>query len=411
MENVFDTLQARGFIQQVTHPEDINTRLQQGPVTFYIGFDPTASSFHIGNLLPIMAMVHMQRAGHRPIAILGAGTAMVGDPSGKTEMRQMLTRDTIEENALALRGQLERYLSFAGDHSAMLLNNGDWLFELRYIDFLRDVGRYFSVNRMLTFEAYKQRLETGLSFLEFNYQLLQAYDFLVLRQRYDCILQMGGDDQWGNMVAGVDLIRRVEQTDAFAITFPLLTTASGQKMGKTADGAIWLDAERTTPYEFYQFWINVDDRDVKRFLRFYTLLSLEALAPFDAMEGAELREAKRVLAFEATALTHGEAAACAAEQAAQAIFGDGGEAAEMPETIVTQNRLDTGVLAVDLLVETGLAASKGAARRLIQQGGASLNGTRLETIDATVTRTDVQDGAVILRAGKKRYHRVVVASC
>ena len=411
MENVFDTLQARGFIQQVTHPEDINTRLQQGPVTFYIGFDPTASSFHIGNLLPIMAMVHMQRAGHRPIAILGAGTAMVGDPSGKTEMRQMLTRDTIEENALALRGQLERYLSFAGDHSAMLLNNGDWLFELRYIDFLRDVGRYFSVNRMLTFEAYKQRLETGLSFLEFNYQLLQAYDFLVLRQRYDCILQMGGDDQWGNMVAGVDLIRRVEQTDAFAITFPLLTTASGQKMGKTADGAIWLDAERTTPYEFYQFWINVDDRDVKRFLRFYTLLSLEALAPFDAMEGAELREAKRVLAFEATALTHGEAAARAAEQAAQAIFGDGGEAAEMPETIVTQNRLDTGVLAVDLLVETGLAASKGAARRLIQQGGASLNGTRLETIDATVTRTDVQDGAVILRAGKKRYHRVVVASC
>ena len=411
MENVFDTLQARGFIQQVTHPEDINTRLQQGPVTFYIGFDPTASSFHIGNLLPIMAMVHMQRAGHRPIAILGAGTAMVGDPSGKTEMRQMLTRDTIEENALALRGQLERYLSFAGDHSAMLLNNGDWLFELRYIDFLRDVGRYFSVNRMLTFEAYKQRLETGLSFLEFNYQLLQAYDFLVLRQRYDCILQMGGDDQWGNMVAGADLIRRVEQTDAFAITFPLLTTASGQKMGKTADGAIWLDAERTTPYEFYQFWINVDDRDVKRFLRFYTLLSLEALAPFDAMEGAELREAKRVLAFEATALTHGEAAARAAEQAAQAIFGDGGEAAEMPETIVTQNRLDTGVLAVDLLVETGLAASKGAARRLIQQGGASLNGTRLETIDATVTRTDVQDGAVILRAGKKRYHRVVVASC
>jgi len=408
MENVFDTLQARGFIQQVTHPEDIHTRLQEGPVTFYIGFDPTASSFHIGNLLPIMAMVHMQRAGHRPIAILGAGTAMVGDPSGKTEMRQMLTRDTIEENALALRGQLERYLSFAGDNRAMLLNNGDWLFDLRYIDFLRDVGRYFSVNRMLTFEAYKQRLETGLSFLEFNYQLLQAYDFLVLRQRYDCILQMGGDDQWGNMVAGADLIRRVEQTDAFAITFPLLATASGQKMGKTADGAIWLDAERTTPYEFYQYWINVDDRDVKRFLRFYTLLPLEDLARFEAMEGAALRAAKRVLAFEATVLTHGDAAARAAEQAAQAMFGGDGDAAAMPETVVPQGRFDTGVLAIDLLVETGLAASKGAARRLIQQGGASLNGTRLDTLDATVTSTDVRDGAVILRAGKKRYHRVVV---
>jgi tyrosyl-tRNA synthetase len=408
MENVFDTLQSRGFIQQVTHPEDIKTRLQQGPITFYIGFDPTASSFHIGNLLPIMAMVHMQRAGHRPIAILGAGTAMVGDPSGKTEMRQMLTRETIEANALALRGQLERYLSFVGANRAMLLNNGDWLLDLRYIDFLRDVGRYFSVNRMLTFEAYKQRLETGLSFLEFNYQLLQAYDFLVLRQRHDCILQMGGDDQWGNMVAGVDLIRRVEQTDAFAITFPLLTTASGQKMGKTADGAVWLDAERTTPYEFYQFWINVDDRDVKRFLRFYTLLSPAELTRFDAMEGAALREAKRVLAFEATVLTHGETAARAAEQAAQAMFGGSGDAAEMPETVVSQNRFDAGVLAIDLLVETGLAASKGAARRLIQQGGASLNGTRVETIDTRVTSTDVKGGAVILRAGKKRYHRVVV---
>ena len=408
MENVFDTLQARGFIQQVTHPEDIKTRLQQGPVTFYIGFDPTASSFHIGNLLPIMAMVHMQRAGHRPIAILGAGTAMVGDPSGKTEMRQMLTRETIDANALALRAQLERYLAFDGDNSAMLLNNGDWLFDLRYIDFLRDVGRYFSVNRMLTFEAYKQRMETGLSFLEFNYQLLQAYDFLVLRQRHDCILQMGGDDQWGNMVAGADLIRRVEQSDAFAITFPLLATASGQKMGKTADGAVWLDAERTPPYEFYQFWINVDDRDVKRFLRFYTLLSQEELARFDAMEGAELRQAKQALAFEATKITHGETAAREAEQAAQAVFGGDGDAASMPQTVVAQQRFDGGVPAVDLFVETGLAASKGAARRLIQQGGASLNGARVDTIDATVTLTDVQDGAVILRAGKKRYHRVVV---
>ncbi len=291
MDNVFDTLQARGFVRQVTHPDDLRDRLQHAPVTFYIGFDPTASSFHIGSLLPIMAMVHMQRAGHRPIAILGSGTAMVGDPSGKTEMRQMLSRQAIDRNAQALQGQLGRYLAFDGPNAALLLNNADWLVDLRYIDFLRDVGRHFSVNRMLTFEAYKQRLETGLSFLEFNYQLLQAYDFLVLHERHDCLLQMGGDDQWGNMVAGVDLIRRMRQQDAFAMTFPLLTTAGGQKMGKTAAGAIWLDADLTSPYAFYQYWVNVDDRDVKRFLRYFTLLPLAVLARFTGLLGAEVRRA------------------------------------------------------------------------------------------------------------------------
>ena len=408
MDNVFDTLQARGFIQQVTHAEVLKDRLQHQRVTFYNGFDPTASSFHIGNLLPIMAMVHMQRAGHRPIAILGSGTAMVGDPSGKTEMRQLLSRETIDQNAQSLRQQLERYLTFDGDHGALLLNNADWLADLRYIDFLRDIGRHFSVNRMLTFEAYKQRMETGLSFLEFNYQLLQAYDFLVLRQRYNCILQTGGDDQWGNMVAGVDLIRRIEQSDAFVMTFPLLLTASGQKMGKSAAGSVWLDAAQTSPYEFYQFWINVDDRDVNRFLRYYTLLPLDELARFDALEGADLRQAKEVLAFEATRLTHGEAAARAAQGAAQAMFSGQGDAAGMPQTVVAQDRLEAGVLAVDLLVETGLAASKGAARRLIQQGGASLNGARLGNSDTMVSSADLEDGGLILRAGKKRYHRIVV---
>ena len=272
MENVFDVLQARGFVQQTMHPDILRQRLGNESLTFYIGYDPTAGSLHVGNLLTIMAMVHMQRAGHRPLVILGGGTAMVGDPSGKTEMRQMLTPDTIAQNAQGLRGQLQRYLALEGEHGALLVNNADWLAELKYIDFLRDIGRHFSVNRMLTFEAYKLRLETGLSFLEFNYQLLQAYDFLVLFQRYGCVLQMGGDDQWGNMVAGVDLIRRVANGEAFALTFPLLTTAAGQKMGKTAAGAIWLDPGLTTPYEFYQFWINVDDRDVQRFRQFYTLL-------------------------------------------------------------------------------------------------------------------------------------------
>ena len=408
MENVFDALQARGFVQQVTHPEVLRQRLSTERMTFYIGYDPTAQSLHIGNLLTIMAMVHMQRAGHRPLVIVGGGTAMVGDPSGKTEMRQMLSQDTIAQNAQALRAQLQRYLSLAGENGAIVVNNADWLAELKYIDFLRDIGRHFSVNRMLTFEAYKQRMETGLSFLEFNYQLLQAYDFLVLFQRYGCVLQMGGDDQWGNMVAGVDLIRRVADGEAFALTFPLLTTASGQKMGKTAAGAVWLDTALTSPYEFYQFWINVDDRDVQRFLNYYTLLPLAEITRLGTLQGAALRQAKEVLAFEVTALTHGVDAARAAQNAAHALFDGEGELAGVPETAMPQMRLAAGVPVVDLFVETGLAASKSAARRLIQQGGASLNGVRLANLEAVVTSADLHDGALLLRAGKKHYHRVVV---
>lgn len=407
MDNVFDELQARGFVQQVTHPEVLRERLNTERLTFYIGFDPTANSFHIGNLLPIMAMVHMQRAGHRPIAIVGSGTAMVGDPSGKTEMRQLLSREAIAHNVQCQQEQFQRYLTFEGENGALLLENADWLADLRYIDFLRDIGRHFSVNRMLTFEAYKQRMETGLSFLEFNYQLLQAYDFLVLRQRYGCVLQMGGDDQWGNMVAGVDLIRRVDQSDAFAMTFPLLATSSGQKMGKTAAGAVWLDAEQLPPYEFYQYWINVDDRDVARFLRYYTLLPLDEIARLGALEGSDLRRAKEVLAYEVTALTHGADAARTAQQTSRAMFEGGGDASGMPETAIPQERLDAGLSVMDLFVETGLAESKSAARRLIQQGGASLNGTRLGDSETVVSSTDLQDGALLLRAGKKRYHRVV----
>ena len=408
MENAFDVLRARGFVQQVTHPDVLRQRLGSECLTFYIGYDPTARSLHVGSLLTIMAMATMQRAGHRPLVIVGGGTAMVGDPSGRTEMRQMLSQETIAQNVQALRGQLQRYLSFEGDNGAIIVNNADWLAELKYIDFLRDIGRHFSVNRMLTFEAYKQRLETGLSFLEFNYQLLQAYDFLVLFQRYGCVLQIGGDDQWGNMVAGVDLIRRVADGEAFVMTFPLLATASGQKMGKTAAGAIWLDAELTSPYEFYQFWINVDDRDVQRFLKYYTFLPLEEIARLSALQGAELRQTKEVLAFEVTKLTHGEDEARQARDAAHALFEGTGEFAGMPETTIPQVRLAAGVAVIDLLVETGLAASKSAARRLIQQGGASLNGTRLAHLEAVVTSADLHDGALLLRAGKKHYHRVVV---
>jgi tyrosyl-tRNA synthetase len=408
MMNVFDELQARGFVQQVTHPEALKERLRTERLTFYVGFDPTANSLHIGHLLPIMAMVHMQRAGHRPIAILGGGTAMVGDPSGRTEMRQMLSWQTIADNAQRLQAQLQRYLTSTGDSGALVLNNAEWLAELRYIDFLRDIGRHFSVNRMLTFETYKQRLETGLSFLEFNYQLLQAYDFLVLHEGYGCVLQLGGDDQWGNMVAGADLIRRVHQQEAYAMTFPLLTTASGQKMGKTAAGAVWLDAEQLSPYEFYQFWINIDDRDVGRLLRLYTLLPLAEIAHLQTLQGAEVRQAKEVLAFEVTALTHGSTAAQAAQQTSQAMFQGTGAAAGMPETTLPRGRLEAGVSVVDLFVESGLAASKGAARRLIQQGGASLNGVRVGDVEVMVSSADVQDGALLLRAGKKRYHRVMV---
>ena len=408
MENVFDVLRARGFVQQVTHPDVLRQRLGTERLTFYIGYDPTARSLHIGSLLTIMAMANLQRAGHRPLVIVGGGTAMVGDPSGRTEMRQMLSQDTIAQNVQALREQLQRYLSFEGDHGAIIVNNADWLAELKYIDFLRDIGRHFSVNRMLTFEAYKQRLETGLSFLEFNYQLLQAYDFLVLFQRHGCVLQIGGDDQWGNMVAGVELIRRVADGEAFVLTFPLLTTASGQKMGKTAAGAIWLDAAMTSPYEFYQFWINVDDRDVERFLKYYTFLPLEEIARLGALQGAELRQAKELLAFEVTKLTHGENEARKAQDASHALFEGTGELTGVPQTTMPQMRLTAGVPVIDLLVETGLAASKSAARRLILQGGASLNGTRLAQLEAVVTSADLHDGALLLRAGKKHYHRVVV---
>ena len=409
-ENAYDILKERGFVRQVTDEEGVRRAFETSQVTTYVGFDPTAKSLHVGNLLGLMALAHLQRAGHRPIAIIGDGTAMIGDPSGKTELRQMLTRETISENAERIKAQVARYFTIDGK-VGLAVHNATWLLELNYIEFLREIGRHFSVNRMLSAEAYKIRLETGLSFLEFNYQILQAYDFLKLYQMYNCTIQLGGDDQWGNIVAGIDLIRRVEGVEAYGITWPLLTTAGGLKMGKTAAGAVWLDPEMTSPYEFYQYWINVDDRDVERFLAYYTFLPLSEVKKLGALQGAEIREAKEVLAYEATKISHGEAEAEKARQASRAAFeGRAEDPSAIPSTTVGVDRLKEGILVVDVLAEVGLASSKSAARRLIQQGGAYVNQDRIDDIEAKIDLEDFQNGDVMLRAGKKRYHRLVVGS-
>jgi tyrosyl-tRNA synthetase len=377
MENVYATLKERGFVSQVTDAEALEALLGKQQVTCYIGFDATAPSLHAGSLLPLMALAHMQRAGHRPIAILGGGTTMVGDPSGKTEMRKMLTEEEIGEFGEKIKLQIERFIELDGE-KGMMINNAEWLVPLKYIPFLRDIGRHFSVNRMLSHESYKIRLEKGLSFLEFNYQLLQAYDFLVLFQKHGCALQMGGDDQWGNIVAGMDLIRRIEGKPAYGLTFPLLETAGGEKMGKTARGAVWLDGEQTSPYEFFQYFRNTDDRDVERFL-----------------------------AFEATKIVHGESAAESALKGAKSAFTGAGEGAEdIPTTQIQASRLNEGILIVDLLAEVGLCKSKSEARRLVQQGGARLGDKKVAGIEEKISSDDLVNGMVLLRAGKKKVHRI-----
>jgi len=406
--NVFDVLKERGFVQQVTDEEEIHGIFESERVTCYIGFDPTADSLHAGSLMPIMAMKHMQRHGHHPIAVIGGGTAMVGDPSGKTEMRKMLLKDTIKENGEKFKAQFAKYLDFDGG-KASFVDNSDWLLELKYVDFLRDIGKHFSVNRMLAAESYKIRLETGLSFLEFNYQLLQAYDFLMLFRTKNCILQMGGDDQWGNIVAGIDLIRRLEAKKSYGITSPLLTTANGKKMGKTEKGALWLNADKTSPYEFYQYWINVDDRDVGKFLAFFTFLSMDEINELKKLQGADLRKAKQVLAFEATKITHGEEEAKKAKQASQAAFGSfGGDKDGMPTTNINKNEIETGMNVIDLFATVKLVSSKSEARRLIQQGGCYVNENRVQSIETLIDLTYLEGNNLILRAGKKRFHRIIV---
>ncbi|MGD1010397.1 MAG: tyrosine--tRNA ligase [Candidatus Aminicenantales bacterium] len=415
--NVFDELKERGFIAQVSDEAAVRKMLGGKPVTFYVGFDSTATSLHAGSLVPIMAMVHLRRAGHRAIAVVGGGTTMVGDPSGKSEMRQMLDEETILAQGRTLQIQLARYLRFDGA-GAIAVDNADWLLPLNYIQFLRDIGRHFSVNRMLATEAYKLRLEKGLSFIEFNYQLLQAYDYLTLFRQYGCTLQMGGDDQWGNILAGVDLIRRIEGATVEALTFPLLTTASGAKMGKTAQGAVWLDSEQFSPYDFYQYWINVDDRDVGRFLRLFTLLPLEEIKELAALKDSKINEAKRVLAFEATKITHGEKAADEAKAAAGAAFlngtangksGAGGDITMLPTTAIARARLEAGISPAELFTEVGLTPSRREAKRLIEQGGLSVNEERIGSLERLLTIKDIGPEGMLLKAGKKKIHRVVVS--
>lgn len=410
-QNALDILIQRGFIAQTTGEEELRQKLANEQVTFYIGFDATADSLHAGHLVPIMAMMHLQQAGHRPIGLVGGGTTMVGDPSGKTEMRQLLLEETITANVQKIHAQLNRYLHFDQGH-ALPENNAAWLLTLNYVTFLREIGRHFSVNRMLAAEAYKQRLEKGLSFIEFNYQLLQAYDYLQLYRRYGCTLQMGGDDQWSNILAGVDLIRRIEGVTVHAITYHLLTTATGAKMGKTAAGAVWIDAQRLSPYDYYQYWINCDDRDVEKLLKIFTFLPLPEIHRLAALQGAELREAKQVLAYEATAITHGQAEAQAAAEAARAAFGTaatGTTAIEaIPTTTLPAARLTQGLGLLEIFKEVGLAQSNSEARRLLQQGGLYVNDRRIDQPDATLTPADLTPQGILLRAGKKKYHRLII---
>lgn len=424
-DNAFVELQRRGFIQQVTDPEDLEKLMIDDHVTFYVGIDPTADSLHAGHLVAIMGMAHMQRFGHRPIAILGGGTAMVGDPSGKTEMRKMLTREQIQSNGEKIKQQLSRFLDF-GEDKAILIDNYEWLGNINYIEFLRDIGRHFSVNRMLTFETYKRRMETGLSFLEFNYQLLQAYDFLKLYELHGCRLQMGGDDQWANILAGTDLIRRIKSVDAYGLTFPLLTTATGSKMGKTEKGAVWLDADKTNPYDYYQYWVNADDRDVQKFLCFFTFLPMDEIDGVTELKGADLNVAKTILAFETTKLSHGQEEAEKALSAAMAAFGG----REIPKDLLPSSTIPRGrskavedhipsvnfersVLRqqpklIDLLNDLGMAKSKGEGRRLVQQGGVYVNDKRIIDVDFSLTENLIENGKIVLRMGKKRYLQLVV---
>jgi len=441
MANLIDVLKERGFIEQTTHEQELKDYLEAEQATCYIGFDPTASSLHVGSLVPIMSLAHVQRHGHRPIALVGGGTGLVGDPSGKTEMRKLLTSEMVEENAVGIKKQLSRFLDFT-EEKALMLNNADWLTKLEYIPFLRDFGRHFSVNRMIKAESYKMRLESeeGLNFIEFNYMLLQAYDFLELYDHHACRLQMGGSDQWGNIVAGIELIRRVRQETAFGITFPLITTSTGAKMGKTAEGAVWLDPDKTSPYEYYQYWINTDDRDVVKFMALFTFLPIKEIRTLEKLSGADLNSAKVILAFEVTQIAHGKQEALKAYYAAERMFGvrvvpeeivpsssvprNGSESNNVssldseklaievldsiPQSHIEEDLLKAGIPAFKLFHQVGLANSGTHARNLIKQGGAYINGQRVTSFDYLLTIDDIVDSEVILRSGKKHYHKIKI---
>ncbi len=404
MENVFEVLSERGFVKQVTH-EGLADLLSKESVTFYIGFDPTADSLHVGHYVQLMAMAHMQRAGHRPVALIGGGTTMIGDPSGKADLRKMLSADDIARNAEAFKKQIGRFLDF-GEDKALMVNNADWLLGLNYIEFLRDIGVHFSVNRMLTAECYKNRMEKGLTFLEFNYMLMQAYDFLVLHKKHGCKLQLGGDDQWSNILAGADLIRRKQRSEAFGMTFTLLLTSDGRKMGKTEKGAVWLDPEKTSPYDFYQYWRNVADSDVEKCLSLLTFLPVEQIKQLCSYSDERINAAKVALAYEVTAQVHGREEANNAKEAAEALFEGGAQGGSVPETVVTDT---DGLLLLDLLQSCALTSSRGEGRRLIAQGGLSINGVKITDEFLKVTADLFDNGEMMLKKGKKVYHKIRLA--
>lgn len=402
---VYEELVARGLIAQVTDEKEIRELVNSGKAVFYIGFDPTADSLHVGHFMALCLMKRLQMAGNKPIALIGGGTAMVGDPSGRTDMRQMMTPETIQHNVDCFKKQMSRFIDFSDD-KALMVNNADWLMDLNYVDVLRDVGAHFSVNRMLTAECYKQRMEKGLSFLEFNYMIMQSYDFYALYKKYGCNMQFGGDDQWSNMLGGTELIRRKLGKDAYAMTINLLLNSEGKKMGKTQSGAVWLSAEKTSPYDFYQYWRNVDDSDVIKCLKMLTFLSLEEIAELEKLEGAEINKAKEVLAFELTKLVHGEEEATKAQNTARSVFAGGGKDANMPSTDLTKEELGEGIQILDLLVKCGLISSKGEGRRLITQNGISVDDVKVSDVFLEIKEDDFTDNELVIKKGKKVHHKI-----
>ncbi len=407
MKNAFDTLNERGFIEQTTHLEEIKELLAKEKVSFYVGFDPTADSLTVGHFVPVMAMAHLQRAGHRPIAVVGGGTGMVGDPTDKTEMRKMMTKEEIEHNCNKFKSQLSKFLDFSED-KAIMVNNADWLLGLQYVPFIREYGVHFSVNRMLTADCYKTRFERGLSFFEFNYMIMQSYDFLELFRRYNCKMQMGGNDQWSNIIGGVELIRRVGGQSAYGMTFSLLVTSDGRKMGKTEKGAVWLDPNKTPPYDFFQYWRNIDDADVRKCLCLLTFLPMEQINELSALEGSEINKAKEVLAFEVTKIVHGEEEAEKAKSAAKALFSGGVDEGSIPTAIISKTKLENGIDIISLLTEVALIPSKSEGRRLILQGGIKVNDEKIESFEHIVTLNDFKDNALIIQKGKKIFKKVIV---
>lgn len=403
--SVFDTLRERGYLAQLTHEDEIKELLENEKVTFYIGFDPTADSLHVGHFIAMMFMSHMQKAGHKPIALIGGGTAMVGDPSGRTDMRSMLTKEDIEHNVSHIKKQMERFIDFSDD-KALLVNNADWLLNLNYIEFLRDIGVHFSVNRMLSAECFKQRYEKGLSFLEFNYMLMQGYDFYVLNQKYNCKMQLGGDDQWSNMIAGMELIRRKESKSAYAMTCALLTNSEGKKMGKTQKGALWLDGEKTSPYEFYQYWRNIADADVEKCLSLLTFLPMDEVRRLSSLEGSAINEAKKILAFEVTKLIHGEEAALSSQKATEALFEGSGNLDNVDSVDISKDSLGKSLL--DVLVETKIIPSKSEGKRLIKQGGLYINNEKLEDFNLDLNEDMFGEGYLLVRRGKKKYNKILL---